>query len=177
MHKIQPPGVNHVGYTPQDGMTSGGHFLSYLTLHWMELSMAYDSTTFPRTDEACGGGATNATHPSVPRYIAWMVLALPTLAHDKSRTFQLRCLLALIAIIENEERYMMQEMKEHTLARPKGDIMGVEIANERAATVRRIIKRLKAGLKVKDTVEQLAEGPCWVPGPACVLVVIFPISK
>lgn len=73
-------------YTPQNGMTSGGHFVSYSTLHLTELALRYDSSKMPGKDAEYERDnlSTNATHPSLHRYITWMVIALPVLAQDTS---------------------------------------------------------------------------------------------
>jgi hypothetical protein len=73
-------------FTPQNGLTSGGHFLSYSTLHLTELAMRYDSSKRPgkNVQDERGELATNAVHPSVRRYITWMVLGLPVMAQDDS---------------------------------------------------------------------------------------------
>ncbi|KAI6138056.1 hypothetical protein BKA82DRAFT_4021780 [Pisolithus tinctorius] len=44
---IQPPGDNHMVYTPQNGLTSGGHFLSYSTMHLTEIAINYDCSKVP----------------------------------------------------------------------------------------------------------------------------------
>lgn len=71
-------------YTPQNGLTSGGHFLSYSTLHLSELALRYDSSKMPNSNHERGKLATNAIHPSIHRYVTWMVIGLPTIARDTS---------------------------------------------------------------------------------------------
>jgi len=75
-------------YTPQDGLTSGGHFLSYSTLHLTEFALRYDSSRMPNANYERGQIATNAIHPSIGRYITWMVIGLPTIAQDTSSEWE-----------------------------------------------------------------------------------------
>ena len=62
-------------YTPNKGMTSGGHFLTYDMMHLTELIRAYDKSKIAR-----GKGATNAVH-DINRQVIRMTLALPALVH------------------------------------------------------------------------------------------------
>lgn len=72
-------------YAPQNVLTSGGYFLSYSTLHLTELALRYDSSQLPYSAEYERGMlATDQLHPSIHRYVTWMVIGLPTLAQDTS---------------------------------------------------------------------------------------------
>lgn len=104
-HSIQPPGANHMVYTPQDGVTSGGHFLSYSTLHLTELSLGYDSSTTDDNRSLRGLMATNASHPALLRYVVWMVLALPNMASDKSRTYMFQLRIFRLRIITDQQEH------------------------------------------------------------------------
>jgi hypothetical protein len=82
--RIQPPGYWHLVYTPVKGMVSGGHFLSYETLHLTEMACAYDGS------ENADGVlrktlATNSAH-DISRRVMSMMLALPDLVHTRSRS-------------------------------------------------------------------------------------------
>ncbi|KAG6369558.1 hypothetical protein JVT61DRAFT_14261 [Boletus reticuloceps] len=158
---IQPPGSKYMVYTPQNGMTSGGHFISYSTLHLTELALRYDSSEVPGKDAKYERDAlsTNATHPSVHRYITWMVIGLPVLAQDTSRTFYRRPLVALIALSEGARMYISEE--EDNVTPYLKEILGEE---EHAG---RIVATLKSGLKVSDAVEELEKGEWWDRGPVC----------
>jgi hypothetical protein len=63
-----PPGVWHEVYTPVKTLASGGHFLTYDTLHLTRLSRNFD--------HKMGRYATNAEHPGIIRTLCRMVLAL-----------------------------------------------------------------------------------------------------
>ncbi len=69
IHSILPPGYWHDVYTPVKTIVTGGHFILYPTLHLMEYSRYCD-----RGDH--GDSNTNASHPSIPRTLAQMALAI-----------------------------------------------------------------------------------------------------
>ena len=73
-------------YSPQDGMTSGGHFLSYSSLHLTELALSYDCSE-NEYGTLRSYSATNSVHPSLHRYIFRLLLALPHLHAIKSKHF------------------------------------------------------------------------------------------
>jgi hypothetical protein len=79
---IQPPGLWHLVYTPVNGMVSGGHFLSYETLHLTEMACSYDESKNPK-GELRKTWATNSAH-DVSRKVLRMMLALPDLVHTRS---------------------------------------------------------------------------------------------
>ncbi|KAG6369562.1 hypothetical protein JVT61DRAFT_14270 [Boletus reticuloceps] len=165
---IQPPGSTHMVYTPQNGMTSGGHFISYSTLHLTELSLRYDSSKMPGQDAEYEREkvSTNATHPSVRRYITWMVIGLPVLAQDASRTFYRRPLVALIKLSEAANDYVSQEEHSQTpCVNGKDAIMKEMLCEEKHAA--KIIAKLKNGLNVTNAAEELGRGEWWDRGPVC----------
>ncbi|KAF8435844.1 hypothetical protein L210DRAFT_3648501 [Boletus edulis BED1] len=166
---IQPPGANHVVYTPQNGLTSGGHFLCYSTMHLTQLVQWYDCGKIPGQAEGQRDTiSTNADHPSIKRYLTWMVLGLPVLAQQATRTFYRRSTLALIALVEREEHYITIGTTEMTPAMHKNDTMNQEIAGERKAAMR-IVNKLKGGLKITDAAMELEKGDWWDPGPVCAI--------
>ena len=48
MSSIMPPGMWHSVYMPIGTMTSGGHFLTYDTLHLMHNTHSYDDSELPK---------------------------------------------------------------------------------------------------------------------------------
>jgi hypothetical protein len=68
----------HMVYTPVKGMTSGGHFLTYDTMHMTEMIREYDSSKPSR-----GKKASNAVH-DINRQVIRMTLALPALVWTRS---------------------------------------------------------------------------------------------
>ncbi|KAI6016262.1 hypothetical protein BKA83DRAFT_4497885 [Pisolithus microcarpus] len=171
---IQPPGAPHMVYTPQSGLTSGGHFLSYSTMHLTEVSVGYDCSKHPGEDVERELVATNAAHPSLYRYIIWMILALPKFASDHAKIFRLKPLLALIAFVENANRY---NSAEATKLMPcttdvRRDVMAREVRAE-MEKAKEIITRLKNGLGVTDVASRLEEGSWSDPGPVCNIKTIF----
>lgn len=72
---IQPPGLNHMVYTPVPTVMSGGHFLAYDTMHLTEFALVFDlgldQNRVRRVE------ATNALHPGVLRSVYRMAIALP----------------------------------------------------------------------------------------------------
>ncbi|TDL13818.1 hypothetical protein BD410DRAFT_810230 [Rickenella mellea] len=100
---FQPPGAFHVVYTPVKGMTSGGHFFCYDTLHLTEFARAYDISKKPDTDDPRHKISTNSEHPSASRKLYRMALAMPSLS--KTRVFFRRPTLALMMMIKKWEKY------------------------------------------------------------------------
>jgi hypothetical protein len=74
---IQLPGTWHAVYTPNKGMTSGGHLIMYDTLHLMEQICAYN-TSVNRNNICRGSYTTNETHTVYCQLIC-MMLAMPDL--------------------------------------------------------------------------------------------------
>jgi len=63
-----PPGKWHEAYTPVKTIASGGHFLTYETMHLTQWARFMD--------HMFATSATNADHPAIDRTIYRMVLAL-----------------------------------------------------------------------------------------------------
>jgi hypothetical protein len=78
---IQPPGAWHAVYTPNKGMTSGGHLIMYDTLHIMEQIRAYDASV-DKNNIRRGSYSTNETH-TVDRQLIRMMLAMPDLVRTR----------------------------------------------------------------------------------------------
>ncbi|KAI9452333.1 hypothetical protein HD554DRAFT_2043720 [Boletus coccyginus] len=153
---IQPPGVNHLALTVQNCLASGGHFLSYSTMHLTELANAFDCSV-GEDGIIRGLVSTNAVHPSLNRYVTWMVLGLPVLAQDPKRIFYRRSIIAMITLIENAKSYVSKETKDTILSLQKGDVMGLEMLGEDGAAMK-IVSKLKKALDVTDAAKELAKG-------------------
>ncbi|KAI5999285.1 hypothetical protein EDD15DRAFT_2193947 [Pisolithus albus] len=175
---IQPPGIPHMVYTPQSGLTSGGHFLSYSTMHLTEVSVAYDCSGCPGKAEERGLVATNAAHPSLYRYIIWMILALPKFASDHAKIFRLKPLLALISFMENAETYSSAEATRlvPSTTDSKKDVMAWEVRAE-MLKAKEIIRRLKNGLGVTDVTSRLEDGSWSDPGAKCDWNAVFLLKQ
>jgi len=63
-----PPGTWHEVYTPVKTIASGGHFLTYETMHLTQWARFMD--------HGFAASATNADHPAIDRTVYCMVLAL-----------------------------------------------------------------------------------------------------
>lgn len=60
--------------------------MSYSTMHLTQLALEYDCGAHPDEDgDDRANYATNANHPSIGRYVTWMVLGLPTISQDPQR--------------------------------------------------------------------------------------------
>lgn len=71
--------------------------MAYSTMHLTEVSLAFDRTNVAGDDAVSRGKVEqNATHPSLNRYVTWMVLGLPALAKDPKRTSNLERYVVLI---------------------------------------------------------------------------------
>ena len=72
-------------------MTSGGHFLSYSSLHLIEVVIDYDCAEHPEHTKSnslyMGDFAMNAAYPLMIRQLAWMALALSVLSKDPHHEF------------------------------------------------------------------------------------------
>lgn len=90
----------------------------------------------------------------------------------KTGTFYTRSILALISIMDKEEKYTTAEMRKQSPAGPKADIMGVETQKEREAA-RLIVKKLKKGLHIVNATQQLEQGLWWDRGETCNLKEVF----
>lgn len=66
--RIMPPGTWHEVYTPCHAHASGGHFISYDTMHLMEISRHFDHNN--------GLAATNSSHASVHTTLCYMMVGM-----------------------------------------------------------------------------------------------------
>ncbi|KAI6145420.1 hypothetical protein BKA82DRAFT_4016258 [Pisolithus tinctorius] len=147
---IQPPGAYYMVFTPQDSLTSGGHFLSYSSFHLAQLAIQYDCSKCEDGETESGELSTNVVHPSIHHYITQMVLELPEMAQSARAIggshimgTQLPC------ASHGTNRYHV-----------KRDHQGTREAQK-------VIQALKAILKVQNAAEGLEVGPWWDPGPVC----------
>lgn len=153
-------------------------------MHLTELAFRYDSRQVPGLEGTEAAQiATNAEHPSILRYVTWMVLGLPALAQDRSRrfpvsskpniysfvligTFYRRSTLALMVLMQHAQDYMTLEVMNTAPSIHQEDIIMREMQGERTAAMK-IVEKLKVGLKVKDAIAELEQGQWWDPGPDC----------
>ncbi|KIN92975.1 hypothetical protein M404DRAFT_36521 [Pisolithus tinctorius Marx 270] len=143
-------------------------------MHLTEIAINYDCSKVPEGERTVRGLAgTNAVHPAIHRIIVWMVLALPMMAKDRTRTFHRRPLLAMISLIESKKgKYKSAEDADHMPAMDERDNMRKEIANESEAA-KKIILHLKKALQVTDAERELETGSWWDPGSVCELFNVF----
>jgi hypothetical protein len=87
-YRIQPPGVFHEVYTPVKSIASGGHFLTYNTMHLTDIARVYDSSIYEHRPRHTF--ATNNVHDAVPRQLTRMMLALPMFVGKQSMWFNHR---------------------------------------------------------------------------------------
>ena len=90
-----PPGMWHSVYTPVGTMTSGGHFLTYDTLHLTHNARVYDDSELPKHLQSVGAKmrrdlSTNESQ-SVDRQVVRMALALPITINAKGRCWSRFC--------------------------------------------------------------------------------------
>ena len=76
--RFQPPGVFHKVYTPVKSIATGGHFLTYGSLHLTEIARSYDKGLYGDYGVR-KGSVTNNEHLGVPRQLSRMMLGLPYL--------------------------------------------------------------------------------------------------
>ncbi|KAF8332917.1 hypothetical protein F5887DRAFT_1286509 [Amanita rubescens] len=94
---IQPPGQWHQVYTPIRSVTTGGHFISYDTLHLMEQSM--------RIDFRIKSQLTNSDY-DIYSTLAMLTIQLPFL---KNRSFYWKPMMALALMILRPDKYTNKE--------------------------------------------------------------------
>ncbi|KAI6157344.1 hypothetical protein BKA82DRAFT_4009729 [Pisolithus tinctorius] len=98
----------------------------------------------------CGGAGTNAVHPSIHHIIIWMVLALPKVVMDRTKS--------------KKRKYKPANDADHMPTMDEKDNMRKEMANELEA-VKKIILHLKKALQVTDAEKELEKGSWWDCGP------------
>ena len=92
-YRIQPPGVFHEVYTPVKSIASGGHFLTYGTLHLTEIARAYDNSPYGEWTRKIF--TTNNEHEAVPRQLSRMLLALPLLVDTQGKLYWYLCIVII----------------------------------------------------------------------------------
>ncbi|KIK80752.1 hypothetical protein PAXRUDRAFT_157858 [Paxillus rubicundulus Ve08.2h10] len=80
---IQPPGANHMVYTPVHSIMSGGHFLCYDSMHITEMSLSFNFGLDNNNETR--HHASNSIHPGMLRKVYCMAIALPHLVHSRSK--------------------------------------------------------------------------------------------
>jgi hypothetical protein len=78
----------HQVYTPVKGLTSGGHFLTYDSLHLTELTRGYENSENSKKKRRLDY-TTNASSPSLNRWLFRMALAMPLLASERGKTISI----------------------------------------------------------------------------------------
>ena len=83
LDSIQPPGTDHMVFTAEPTVMSGGHIYTYDTMHLTEFVLMFD------LGRDRGGSpriaATNAAHAGAFRKVYRMAIALPKYAASRSR--------------------------------------------------------------------------------------------
>ncbi|KIK37150.1 hypothetical protein CY34DRAFT_109229 [Suillus luteus UH-Slu-Lm8-n1] len=98
---FMPPGKFHEVYTPLVTFATGGHFLSYLTMHLSEWSRFLD--------QLYGSMFTNQEHEDTLLVLRRMVVAIPRLSHCK---LYHRATVALCTMVLNPGQYLSQRADE-----------------------------------------------------------------
>ncbi|KAI6139410.1 hypothetical protein BKA82DRAFT_4020172 [Pisolithus tinctorius] len=111
---IQPPGANHMVFTPQNSLTSRGHFLSYATMHLTEIATNYDCSKVPEY------------FPPLETFYCRPLLAMISLVESKKR------------------KYKLAKDADHMPAMDEKDKMRKEMANELEAAKKIILHLKKA---------------------------------
>ncbi|KAG6864740.1 hypothetical protein C0991_007447 [Blastosporella zonata] len=91
---IMPPGTLHEVYTPVRTVATGGHYISYDTLHLTEMSRA--------VDHKHGQRITNDVHIVVHNLLSGMMMSI---AHGYQRPYHLKCLQALCKMLVYPQNY------------------------------------------------------------------------
>ncbi|KII82657.1 hypothetical protein PLICRDRAFT_33270, partial [Plicaturopsis crispa FD-325 SS-3] len=162
---IQPPGYWHEVYTPVKSIISGGHFLSYDSLHLTEHCRAFASV-FALT-------STNADHPGVDRALSRMSIALPIVLQD--RDIPLRALAALHRMLHNRSDYQSrlgskdEPHKHNKLYLSRDDSLSLSLEDTADLDIaRKVMDRILSATNLSeeelhDIVERA--GPAWcAPG-------------
>ncbi|KAF8119971.1 hypothetical protein EV363DRAFT_1193812 [Boletus edulis] len=164
---IQPPGINHMVYTPRPSVMSGGHMYSYDTMHLTEFVIVFDHGI----DQ--GGRqrpqASNAIHPGMLRKVYRMALALPGFA--LTRHFYRRSLIGMRSIIDKVTQKMLEEGEDVVDIDDTG-AMADEVAAEHIRACQ-ILDKVMFFLDVEDAYTEMRKGDWKEPGPMVDLTCII----
>lgn len=171
---VQPAGVAHQVYTPVNTITDGGHFMTYETLHLIELTRK-----FQRPHHTT---ATNSDHAAIHRHICRLAIALKVAFRDKSKYLRLtlcfglnlyvtafyrRPILALAAMVCQPEDYEPSRSEDdRPLGLPRYDLLRAEVENDSrlAKQIMTFIIR-QHGLTLDDVMKELDDmGADWKDG-------------
>lgn len=156
---IQPPGVNHMVYTPVPTVMSGGHFLTYEAMHLTEMALTLD---FGLGNEDMQH-ATNALHPGTLRKVYRMAIALPTLVLERP-LFPKRSIIALASIVSTDPRSFSVDKYDEGVRLKVKDALVVEIAGERARALY-VMDGVMRRWNITDPWKEMRKGLWRDPGP------------
>ncbi|KAI6117769.1 hypothetical protein EV401DRAFT_2072319 [Pisolithus croceorrhizus] len=156
---IQPPGVNHMVYTPVPTVMSGGHFLTYETMHLTEMALTLDFGLGKEDIQH----ATNALHPGTLRKVYRMVIALPTLVLEQP-LFHERCIIALASIVSTDPLSFGVDKYEEGVHLKAKDVLSAELAGERARALH-IMGAVLVKWNITDPWNEMRKGLWRDPGP------------
>ncbi|KAI6115492.1 hypothetical protein EDD16DRAFT_1708643 [Pisolithus croceorrhizus] len=155
---IQPPGVNHMVYTPVPTVMSG-HFLTYETMHLTEMALTLDFGLGKEDIQH----ATNALHPGTLRKVYRMAIALPKLVLEQP-LFHERCIIALGSIVSTDPlSFGVDEYEEGVHLKAK-DALSAELAGECAQALD-IMGGVMRKWNVANPWKEMRKGLWRDPGP------------
>ncbi|KAI5981118.1 hypothetical protein EDD15DRAFT_2380326 [Pisolithus albus] len=156
---IQPPGANHMVYTPVHTVMSGGHFLTYETLHLTEMALTFD---FGLDHKGEHQHATNSLHPGTLRKVYRMAIALPVLVLERPQ-FPKRSIIALASIVSTNPRsFSIDDYKEDVCLKAK-DALARELGGERARALM-IMNKVMKKWHINDPWKEMRKGLWNDPG-------------
>ncbi|KAI6001233.1 hypothetical protein EDD15DRAFT_2230494 [Pisolithus albus] len=156
---IQPPGVNHMVYTPVPTVMSGGHFLTYETMHLTEMALTLDSELGNEDMQH----ATDALYPGTLRKVYHMAIALPTLVLARP-LFPKRSIIALASIVSTDPRSFSVDKYDEGVRLKVRDALAVEIAGERARALC-VMDEVMRRWNITDPWREMRKGLWRDPGP------------
>ncbi|KAG9310697.1 hypothetical protein JVU11DRAFT_9291 [Chiua virens] len=156
---IQPPGINHMVYTPCHSVTSGGHMYCYDTMHLTEFAVVYDFGLDQGGERR--PSASNSAHPGMLQKICRMAMALPAFA--PTRQFHRRCLIGIRSIIDRLEQRVLEEEAECPPL-SEWEIISLELNGDRARALD-VLDGVMSLLGVGDAFVEMRKGDWRDPGP------------
>jgi hypothetical protein len=154
---------------------SGGHFLTYETMHLTEMALTLDFGLGKEDIQH----ATNALHPGTLRKVYRMAIALPTLVLERRKwikwvsrrgsnlsiaLFHERCIIALGSIVSTDPlSFGVDEYEEGVRLKAK-DALSAELAGERARALD-IMGGVMRKWNVANPWKEMRKGLWRDPGP------------
>ncbi|KAF8432349.1 hypothetical protein L210DRAFT_3507531 [Boletus edulis BED1] len=136
---IQPPGINHMVYTPRPSVMYGGHMYSYDTMHLTEFVIVFDHGIDQGGRQRLQ--ASNAIHPG----------------------FYRRSLIGMCSIIDKVTQKMLEEDEDVVDIDDTG-AMADEVAVEHIRACQ-ILDKVMFFLDVEDAYTEMRKGDWKEPGP------------